>query len=165
MVQFDAAPAVPASYQWLAALSAGEVADARRRGYVVDKSDPSEPVCRPGISNHSEPVEDSMQDWLARMYVIWFCYIFDCFEEISKPLYAIEEIILEFKAPNLIDVPGRRLGTLYAGTGGAEPVSKLSRTRYIEALAPHYAKAIAILTTWISGPSWLSGRAEDADFA
>jgi hypothetical protein len=163
MIQFDAAPGVPSSYQWLVALGAEEVAEAERRGYVMDKTDPSEPVCRPGIDNCFELIQDSMQDWRARMYVIWFCYIFDHFEEISKPLFAIEEIILEFKAPDLVDLPGKRLGTLYAGAGGAEPVSKSNRARHVEFLTPHHAKAIAMLTTWISGLSWLSGRTKDAD--
>ena len=153
MIQFDAVPGVPSSYQWITALDAEEVAEARSRGYVVDKADPSEPVCRPGIDNYFELFEDSIQDWRARMYVIWFCYIFDYFEELSKPLYAIEELILEFKAPSLIDLPDKRLGTLYAGAGGAEPVSKFNRMRHIELLTPHYNKAIALLTIWISGPA------------
>jgi hypothetical protein len=79
------------------------------------------------------------------MYIIWFCYIYENLGLIRKPSGAIEEIILEFKAPGTLDVSGRRLGTLYAGAGAADPLSALDLENRLEKLKPHYDKAIRLL--------------------
>jgi hypothetical protein len=74
--------------------------------------------------------------------------LYENFILIDKPLYAIEELILEFQAQNVLDLPDRRLATLYGGAGGAEPTSPTDRTRHLEFLKPHYAKAVALLDGW-----------------
>lgn len=146
MEQFDAIPAVPLSYSRLSAFSVEEITKARAAAYIADAVDPEAPVCRRGIPNYDEaPGLDDIQDWRNRMYVVWFCYLYENLLIIRKPLLAIEELILEFKAPELLDLPDRRLATLYAGAGGAEPLSLTDRFREADYLRPHYAKAIEIL--------------------
>jgi hypothetical protein len=81
------------------------------------------------------------------MYVIWFCYVYENFLLIDKPLYAVEELILEFKAQSVLDMPGRRLGELYGGAGGWEPTT-LEREKELEFLKLHYTTAIALLDKW-----------------
>jgi hypothetical protein len=149
MIQFDAAPPVPLDYPRLVALAHGEVELARAAGYVAESVDPRQPVRRAGLDNYRERrAEDDLRDWRTRMYVIWFCYLYENFLLIDKPSYAIEELILEFQAQDVLDTPGRRLATLYAGAGGGEPTSLTKRSRQLQTLAPHYAKAITLLDNW-----------------
>ena len=82
------------------------------------------------------------------MYVVWFCYVYENLSLIGRPLYALEELILEFKAQDVLDLPGRRLATLYAGAGGAEPISPAERNKQLQLQKPHYTKAVAILDSW-----------------
>lgn len=79
------------------------------------------------------------------MYVVWFCYIYENFRVIHKPLFALEELALEFKALYLLDP---RFGSLYAGAGGLEPASLAVREKQLELLKPLYIKAIQLLETW-----------------
>jgi hypothetical protein len=149
MKQFDAAPPVPLDYDRLRALSPIEIALARDASYVAATVDPVLPVQRAGLDNCAEPRPDEdLRDWRARMCVVWFCYVYENLLRIDKPLYAVEELILEFKAIETIDVPNHRLTTFYAGAGGWEPTSVSERMRHRELLAPHYAKAVLLLAEW-----------------
>ncbi len=146
MIRFAAAPPVPTDYPRLRALSAEELGLARSCGYVADAADPASPVDRAGRDITFDPVPgDSLEDWRVRMYVIWFCYIFENFDVIRRPMGAIEELILEFRASEIIDIPGRRLGTLYAGAGSSDPLRKSTAVLQMERLRPHYLKAVARL--------------------
>jgi hypothetical protein len=146
MIQFDVAPAIPADYHRLRALTQEEIGHARSAAYVSDKSDPREPVRREGLNNYSDPyLGDDILDWRVRTYIIWFCYIYENLRLIRSPLEAIEEILLEFKAPEILDVPGRRLATLYAGIGGHDPLSEHDLINQLEKLRPHYDKAVKLL--------------------
>lgn len=146
MKQFDALPAIPMSYPRLTILKPDEINKAREAGYVAETSDPKTPVHRQGLDNYDEMyIDESPTSWRARMYAICFCYIYENILVIYKPSYAMEELILEFKAPSIIDLPHRRLATLYAGAGGAEPTSPSERLKDLESLKPHYEKAVAFL--------------------
>jgi hypothetical protein len=160
MIRFDAAPAVPLDYPRLTALTLKETELASGAGYLAETVDPREPVRRAGLNNShiALPAIDDVRDWRTRMYAIWFCYVYENFLLIDKPLYAIEELILEFKAPDVLDTPNRILATLYAGAGGAEPISLPERARQIEVLKPHYLKAIALLESWIAPLDGWDGR-------
>jgi hypothetical protein len=95
---------------------------------------------------------DDLRDWRTRAYAIWFCYVYENFLIIDKPAYSVEELILEFQSPDVLDTPGARIATLWAGAGGSEPSSRSVRLRHVEALRPHYLKAVALLDAWIAGP-------------
>jgi hypothetical protein len=152
MIQFDAAPPVPLEYPRLAALNQEEVEQARSAGYVAESVNPEEDVQRAGLNNCTEPrARDDIRDWRTRMYVIWFCYIYESFALIRQPLYAIEELILEFKAQDVLDTPNRRIATLYAGAGGSEQSHQIDYEEELERLKPHYIAAIALLELWDSG--------------
>lgn len=149
MLQFDAAPAVPYNYPRLMALTVAEIEQACVAGYVAETVDPREPVCREGLNNYlDQRAGDDLNDWRTRMYVVWFCYVYENLLVIDKPVYAIEELILEFMAQDVLDLPERRLATLYAGAGGWEPTSIQERTRHLEVLKPHYSKAVVLLGNW-----------------
>jgi hypothetical protein len=149
MLQFDAAPAVPLKYPRLRALTAAEIEQARASAYVAETADPREAVKRRGLNNYLERwAYDDIEDWRTRMYAIWFCYVYENFLFIDRPLYAIEELILEFRGPELLDLPDRKLATLYAGAGGTEPTLPEERTRHLGFLKPHYARAVALLDDW-----------------
>jgi hypothetical protein len=151
MIEFEAIPAVPLAYPRLAALTPDETALARAAGYVAESVDPHAPVQRAGLNNYYEDrAEDDIRDWRTRMYVVWFCYLYENFLEVDRPLYALEELILEFQAQDVIDTPGHRLATGYAGAGGAEPSLLDERRRQLRLLEPHYAKAVALLDDWIA---------------
>lgn len=158
MIQFDAAPAVPSDYPRLNALDSHEIDQARLAAYVVDSANPSEPVQRAGADNCTETrADDDMGDWRTRMYVIWFCYVYENLLLIEKPLYAVEELVLEFKAQDVLDLPERRLANDYAGAGGEEPPSAHKRARRLKSLRPHYDKAIQLLHAW-EAAAWVSER-------
>ena len=149
MIHFDAAPPVPVAYPRLSALTSAEIELARAARYIEVKVDPREPVGRTGLDNAiEERANDDVRDWRTRIFIIWFCYLFENFLLIKKPLYALEELILEFKAQDVLDLPDRRLATLYAGAGAAEPTLSSERKRQLELLRPHYARAIDILDNW-----------------
>jgi hypothetical protein len=149
MIQFDAAPPIPAAYPRLNALTSAEIKQAREAGYVADEVDPRSPVQRAGLNNCEEArADDDLRDSRTRTYVVWFCYVYENLSLIERPLYAIEELVLEFKAQDVLDLPKRRLGTLYAGVGGAHPISSAERNKQLQLLRPHYIKAIALLDSW-----------------
>jgi hypothetical protein len=153
MLHFDAAPPVPSDYRWLCVLAGDEIERARAASYVADSVDPRALVNRPGLDNCSRnsPSDiipsDDMRDWRVRIYIVWFCYIYENFREIRRPLYAIEELIFEFRAPGVIDLPDRRIATLYAGSG-AVSLPHSDRQYVLQQLKPHYEKAINLLTEY-----------------
>jgi hypothetical protein len=145
MIRFDAAPAVPVDYHRLRVLTVEEIERARSAAYVADVSDPREPARRGGLNNYPRPYfDDDIFDWRLRMYIVWFCYIYENLSLIRKPLGAIEEILWEFKAPEILDLPGRRLASLYAGAGTAA-LSAHDLKNQLEYLKPHYDKACCLL--------------------
>ena len=148
MISFTCVPAMPANYARLRALSVAELALARADGYVDDAVDPRRPVNRAGKDFSFQPLPtDDIGDWRTKVFVIWFCYIYENLRELAKPMGAIEELITEFKAPSLLDISGKRLGTLYAGAGAADPLSANALEREVEDLRPHYDKAIVLLNS------------------
>ena len=143
-MQFDAAPPVPVNYHRLQSLTEEEVDQARSAGYVEETAN-YDSVQRNGIDHYEYPyLEDNIFDWRVRMFIIWFCYIYENFSLIHKQLGAIEEIILEFKAPEIVDLPGRRLATLYAGAFYGD-LSDDGIAFQLGFLKPHYEKAIELL--------------------
>ena len=151
MLTFEAAPAVPIDYARLAALSHEEIRLAVAASYVSPRVDPRDPVGRQGlVASFNNIPADDIADWRTRMYVIWFCYLFENFFFLSMPLYALEELILEFRAPTVIDYEGNRLATDYAGAGGSEPISDPEHQRQHQWLRPHYDKALSLLHSWQS---------------
>ena len=144
MIQFDAAPPVPSSYARLVVLTAEEVAEARRRGYIEDDVDPSAPVRRRGLDMSQTAVEsDDIEDWRARMYCLWFCYVFENFNAVRRPLSAVEELFLEFQT-NILD----DLAQLYAGAGAQCPIPMSERVPQQRQLKRYYDLAIRLLADW-----------------
>ena len=146
MRQFDATPPVPLSYPWLEALTKDEVELAISGSYVVETSDPSTPVRRNGLENYDWPyLRDDIRGWRIRTYIIWFCYLYESFHLLQKPMGSIEELLMEFKAPEILDVPNRRLATLYTGVSGADPFTANGIEDQRLKLHSHYDKAINML--------------------
>jgi hypothetical protein len=81
------------------------------------------------------------------MYVVWFCYIYENFAVIRRPLGAIEELTSEFKAPDVIDTPDQRIATAYAGVGAEDLLPPSKRLAHLKNLKPHYEKAVLLLTS------------------
>jgi hypothetical protein len=146
MIWFDAAPPIPLDYPALRALSAEEIEHARKAGYVADGVDPSAPVRRAGLNNDTDaPPPDDIRDWRIRTYVVWFCYIVENAGVIVKPRSSIEELIQEFKAPEILDTETRRIGGLYAGVGNEDSVQTEDRRRFQTGLRTHYNVALKLL--------------------
>jgi hypothetical protein len=148
MLSFRAAPPIPSDDPRLRALTNEELELARQANYVSDCVHPSKPVNRSGrdVCGDSLPA-DNIQVWRIRVYLIWFCYIYENLSLIVRPVGAIEELITEFRAPAIIDIPGRRLATLFAGIGAADPLSASEIQDQIRSLRPHYEKATSLLAT------------------
>ena len=118
MLEFDAAPAIRLDYFRLNILSKEESILAKNAGYIETIA-VGVGVKRLGLDNCTEVgPEDSVRDWRIRIYLVWLCYIYEKFYQISDPMGAVSEILLEFKIPRIVDVPNRRMGNLYIGTGG-----------------------------------------------
>jgi hypothetical protein len=152
MRQFNAAPPVPIDYPRLRALTAEEIDQARIAGYAAESVELRAPVRRSGLDNCQEagPTDD-IQDWRIRMYVIWFCYVYEHYRVIPAPAYAIEELVLEFQAPEALDTGDLRVATAFAGAGGGlELLSPTEREDQLRALKPLYAAAIGLLEDWMS---------------
>ena len=144
MLRFDAAPPIPSDDPRLCVLTGEEIELARAAAYVADSPDPATPVCRPGIDWHRALV---LADWQNRTYVVWFCYLFEQLGVMKKPMGAVEELILEFRAPSMLDVSGRIIGALYAGAGAWDPLSCSEMRRERQNLKPHYEKGLRLLET------------------
>ena len=146
MLYFDAAPAVPLSYSRLKVLTAAEISIAQASGYVGEEADLEVNQKRPGLAYDDDFVpDDSLTDWRTRMYIVWFCYIYENFTAVRKPFFAIEELILEFRG---LDALHPNFGSLYAGAGGWEPLSPEAHQKALAWLEPLYFKAIYLLGTW-----------------
>ena len=145
MNHFIAAPPVPSSYSRLTALSEEEITQARHYGYVANEVDPSALVGRPcsdpllctlEMTDHGNDI----QAWRTRMYLIWFCYLFENFDAIRRPLFAIEELFLHFQTNMLDD-----LAQMYAGAGAwdRDPLADIPRLKF--GLHRYYITAIHLL--------------------
>jgi hypothetical protein len=75
-------------------------------------------------------------------------YVYEHWFEIARPLFAVEELILEFLSCGLIDTPDCDLAAYYAGAASCEPVSPPVRRSHHDHLAPHYRKAVDLLEDW-----------------
>jgi len=137
MLWFDGAPAIPSNLLGCACCP-------RRkwrwpvRSYVADTAaDPSEPVRRPA----STTVPTRRLSAICRLARLDVCHLvllhLRNFCVIRMPLMAIEELILEFKAPNVLDTPDRRIASLYAGAGAEDPISEPERASEVQELKPH----------------------------
>jgi hypothetical protein len=141
---------MPAGYAKLMFLSPGECGFARSHGYIGDHGDPGGD---PGQANGHAGLDASdlplatnlLSDWRTRLYIIWFCYLYENLGALPRPMGAIEELVLEFKAPAILDFRGRRIATLYAGAGADDPLSPEDLARELKALAPHYRLALSLL--------------------
>jgi hypothetical protein len=147
MRQFTSAPAIPVGYTRLRlALSADEVALAYQHSYVADTVDPSALVNRSGYDySFNPPAEDDVKDWRTRIFLVWFCYVYENLRALKEPMGAIEELILEFQAPEILDPPGARLATYYAGAAARDPISTQELEQEVKYLAPHYRNALLLL--------------------
>lgn len=146
MLTFDSAPAIPETYAKLRLLSATELAAALADGYVERNVDPSQPVRRAGKDFGDQPLPtNNIADWRTRIYIIWFCYIYEHLHVLHSPLGAIEELILEFKAPAILDTANCRLATEYAGASNADPLFGEKLRLALEHLKPHYDLALKLL--------------------
>jgi len=146
MLRFDCAPAMPAGYAKLMFLSPGELGLARSHGYIGDQSDPGKVNFHAGQDATDLPLATNLlSDWRTRLYIIWFCYLYENLGVLPRPMGAIEELVLEFKAPAILDFRGRRIATLYAGAGADDPLSPEDLARELKALAPHYRLALSLL--------------------
>lgn len=117
MADFVAAPPVSRSYPRLATLTVEEIAEAGQCGYIADHTDVTGTAswsCSDPLKYTSEMVEhgNDVRAWRGKLYLIWFCYVFENLNSIRRPLYAIEELFLHFQS-NLID----DLAQQFAGAG------------------------------------------------
>ncbi len=152
MLQFNGATAIPIGYQRLTALTHAEIEESRRRGYIELDVNPFARVKRKGIDIYQTdlPAEDVCV-WQTRVFLVWFCYVYENFIILAEPLYAVEELVLEFRGPEILDKPQKRLATLYAGAGGEKTPLLEERLRELISLAEHYQTAVDLLTEWGKG--------------
>ena len=146
MLKFTAAPAVPKDYYLLQALNDTELVQAEKYGYVSDAAFPDQVVNRRGIDiSFEDRSSEELTDWYIRMYLIWLCYLFEHFCELRNPLGAIEEIVLEFRSPTLIDRGPHSLGTIYVGAAAEGQITRERAENEKKVLIPYYNDAKAIL--------------------
>ncbi|HVI87272.1 MAG TPA: hypothetical protein VM659_03165 [Dongiaceae bacterium] len=146
MLRFDCAPALPAGYAKLMFLSPAELGFARSHGYIGGDSDPGGAIGRAGLDASGLPLATNLlSDWRTRLYIIWFCFLYENLGVLPRAMGAIEELVLEFKAPEILDFRGRRIATLYAGASADDPLSPEDLARERKALAPHYRLALSLL--------------------
>ena len=144
MKRFNGVPVIPANYPRVRVLTEDEIDQARSFAYVAGTSDPRTPARREGADTSLAPYHSyDISDWRIRIYIVWFCYIFQNYNLIHDPRTAICELILEFKAPDIVDLACSRLASLYSGAG-ISPLSDYERKSDIEYLKPHYEKAIRL---------------------
>jgi hypothetical protein len=119
---------------------------AGRNGYVQDSVDPSELVSRAGVDFSDQPLTpNDLDNWRAKFFLIWFCFIYENFQALAKPMGAIEELVMEFKAPSILDLENARLGSMYAGASASDPLTPDELQREAVCLKPHYEAAVALL--------------------
>jgi hypothetical protein len=146
MADFVAAPPVPSSYPRLAALTAQEIAEAGRCGYISDHAGVADDVswsCSDPLKFTSAMVEhgNNSRAWRGKLYLIWFCYVFENLKAIRRPLFAIEELFLHFQS-NLID----DLAQMFAGCGAwDETITPEDWVRIGPKLQKYHARAVELL--------------------
>ena len=146
MIKFTSLPAIPANYPRLDALTPSEVSLARADGYIEDEVNVSEPVNRAGVDFSFQPLTTrDLGNWRTKVYLIWFCFVYENLSTMRKPMGAIEELITEFKAPDILDTGYTRLGSLYAGAGAADPLTSGDLQQEIVRLKTHYDRAVELL--------------------
>ncbi|WP_374544471.1 hypothetical protein [Rhodoblastus sp.] len=124
------------------ALNDVEMEQAERYGYISNAACPSQAVNRSGIDiSFEDRHSDELSDWRVRMYLIWLCYIYEKFRELKSPLGAIEELILEFRAPTIIDRGYYGLGQIYVGAGAEDPITRERVEKELITLQPFYEEA------------------------
>jgi hypothetical protein len=150
MDQFKAAPRIPANYQKLDTMKPDEIEVAKQAGYITTELEVSKSINRLGNGACLDQPPAHMQDWRLRICLIWFCYIYENLKQIRRPMGAIEEILVEFRFPEQIDLPNSRLGTLYAGAFAWDPLNLGELERHLEYLRPHYWKTSFLLSEYRS---------------
>jgi hypothetical protein len=84
---------------------------------------------------------NDMGFWRSRMYVVWFCYVYEKLAAIPRPVSAIEELFLHFRSHLLGD-----LAPLYAGAGACdENLSQEELKKHATSLKRYYSEAILLL--------------------
>lgn len=146
MQVFERLPAIPGDYPRLSALTDRELDLMRRSAYLGSSDGAIRSLPRAGIElGPSHPCLQAPNDTCGRIFIVWFCFLYERFMTLEAPLAALEELVLEFGAPSMLDTPDCALGQDYAGAAGAEPVSDEERARHRRWLAPPYAKAVDLL--------------------
>jgi hypothetical protein len=89
-------------------------------GTTAQASDPRAPVlyaCADPMCCTREVTAqgNDMRFWRSRMYVVWFCYVYENLAAIPRPVFAIEERFLHFQS-NLLG----ELAQPYAGAGACD---------------------------------------------
>ena len=145
MIRFTSLPAIPANYPGLDVLTQSEVGLARADGYVEDESNVSESVNRAGVDFSFQPLTPGdLGNWRTKVYLVWFCFVYENLSTMRKPMGAMEELVSEFKAPDILDIGDIRLGSLYAGAGAADPLASCDLQKEIVRLKPHYTRAVEL---------------------
>lgn len=84
---------------------------------------------------------NDLRAWRGKLYLIWFCYIFENLQAVRRPLYAIEELFLHFRS-NLID----DLAQMFAGCGAwDEKITPEDWVRIYPKLQRYHARAVGLL--------------------
>ncbi|WP_341899300.1 hypothetical protein [Ferrovibrio terrae] len=145
MIEFTAAPPVPLDYAPLKkALQSAEIAQAIKLGYVADIANLSQPVLNSRAFNVFSSLGRDLNDWRGRLFLVWFCYLYEEFLVIQKPLAAIEEILYEFQGgPEEFELRDIALASLYAGAAAREPSDDPAQE--LAFLEPYYNRAIDLL--------------------
>lgn len=150
METFYAAPAVPSDFHLVSAvLSDDEIKQAQNAGYIRANSNVGDELPRGGIDVLTDEPPVDIDDWRIRMFLIWFMYIFETMDILEKPMGALEEVLWEFKAPDILDLPGRKhLAALYAGAWDFDPLSTSEIERERSFLLPYYQKALHVVAEY-----------------
>jgi len=149
---YDAIPAVPHNYFRLSlALTSDERKQAYAFGYLLSP----EGILATGYTDlirfdvwSSDP---DIANWRNRMFLVWFCYLYENFYEIEGILGAFEGLILEFQGgPDLFyekhfDDLDNNFVSDYAGIGATEPLGEERMRFEYNRLEPHYYWAQKIL--------------------
>jgi hypothetical protein len=149
MIEFTAAPSVSLDYPRLTkALTAEEISKALASGYAAVQSNPGDDVLhRQTYGVDMVPLGNAgLSDWRNRMFLVWFCYLFENFEAVRTPMAAIEELILEFGCgPREFDEDLPPFAQLYAGAGAHDPLTRAKAISEQAFLSAYYNRAIDLL--------------------
>tara|TARA_R110002110_G_scaffold286844_2_gene501163 strand:+ start:64 stop:549 length:486 start_codon:yes stop_codon:yes gene_type:complete len=154
MSLFKDTPTIPTDYQRLIdALSQDEIASAITAGYIAKEMTAS-PLVTNSITLSTElslpdNIPDTLDDWRNRIFLVWFCFIYEKFTHLPRPLCALEDVFLELQGgPSEFDRHLSRMCELYAGCGAWE-LEEVERAngyqRHTDFLLPYYQSAIHLL--------------------